>query len=119
VRSDEQDLEFERIEIPGEFDQVAFQLLLVLHLFRLGFRLAQLHHHAKIFELFFGGDDWIDFLSQAASLVDQLLGQLAIIPEVVLRHQIVEFRQPFLQGGDVKETSADGRVSLRRVATEL
>jgi len=42
---------------------------------------------------------------------------LAIIPEIFRGHQAVDFRQPFLHAGDVKETSANAPIFPRRRST--
>ena len=87
--------------------------------FSLDVPFGQLDHDAKIVEFFFGNKQRLDFLPQGIRFVDQLLGFLAIVPEIVLRHQNIEFRQALLSVGDVKETSANGRVCRRRSSTDL
>ena len=72
---------------------------------RLGF--AELDHHPEIVELFFGFEQRLDLVAEGIGLVNEFLGLLAVVPEIVRRHQGVEFAQPFLRAGHVKETSAD------------
>src|SRR5947208_10439341 len=69
--------------------------------------------------LLFGLQEGIDFLAKHVGFLDQFLGLLAIVPEALARHQGIHFRQAFLRFGDVKETSASGRLSRRRWQAEL
>jgi hypothetical protein len=48
----------------------------------------------------------LDFVADDAGLVNDRLGLFAVVPEIVRGHQRVDFAEPFLQCGHVKETSA-------------
>ena len=85
--------------------------------FRLG--LAQLHHDVEIFELLLRLEERLGLVAEGVGLVDELLGLLAVVPEVLRRHQGVDFAQAFLRAGHVKETSADGPVYRRRWPARL
>src|SRR5206468_8660026 len=59
------------------------------------------------------------FAAEGAGFLDEFLGLLAVVPEIVSRHQGVNLAQTFLGAGHVKETSADGPVFRRRSLTRL
>jgi len=44
---------------------------------------------------------------------------LAIVPEIVSRHQSIDLAQASLGSGHIKETSADGSIYRRRWTTRL
>ena len=58
--------------------------------FRLG--LAQLDHDPEIFELLLRLEQRLDLAAEGVGLVDELLGLLAVVPEVLRRHQGVRVR---------------------------
>ena len=88
--------------------EVAFQFLLDLGLGGLRLGLAQLDHHLEILELLLRLEQRLDLVAEGVGLVDELLGLLAVVPEVLGRHQGVDLAQAFLRAGHVKETSAGG-----------
>src|SRR5690606_1753953 len=72
--------------------------------FRLG--LGEFQDLEVVADAAFRGKDAIDLPSDAVGLVDELLGLLPVVPEVVPGHGRFDFRQSGLLPGDVKETSA-------------
>ncbi len=84
-----------------------------------GFLLGQFQHDLEIVNLPFGLEHRLGFFAQGIGLVDEALGLFAIVPEILLGHQSIQFRQPFLRARHVKETSANGRLFPRRPATAL
>ena len=56
----------------------------------------------------------LDFFSKRIGFVDGFLRLFAIIPKTFLRHQRIQFRQPFLRAWNVKETSANESIFLQR-----
>jgi hypothetical protein len=75
------------------------------------FGFAQFNHHLEILELLLRLEQRLDFIAERIGFVDDLLRLLATVPEGFPRHQSGQFRYPFLRARDVKETSADARVS--------
>ena len=61
----------------------------------------------KIFQLFLRGEEWFDFVPKRIGFFDEFLRLFAAVPEIVSRHQGVEFAQALLRARYVKETSAD------------
>jgi hypothetical protein len=119
VRAVEKNLQFEGIEFFEKFREVSFEFLLdfALGSLRLGF--AQLDHHLEIFELLFGFEQRLGLAAERIGLVYDFLRLLAIIPEIVRRHQGVDFAQAFLRSRYVKETSASGLTCPRRSSIRL
>lgn len=115
----EKDLQFEGIKLLEEPGKVLLQLLLDLRLrgLRLGF--AQLHHHVEIFELLFRLEERLGLVAEGVGLVDELLGLLPVVPEILRRHQGIDFTQAFLRAGHIKETSANGQVCRSRWPARL
>ena len=108
VAAAEKDLQFEGFEFLKEAGEVLFQFLLDFGLGGFRLRLAQFHHNPKVFELLFRLKQRFDLVPQGIGLVNDLLGLLAVVPELLSRHQGIDFAQAFLRAGHVKETSADG-----------
>ena len=115
----EKDLQFQGIELLEEPGEVLFQFLLDLGLGGFRLRLAQLDHDLEIFELLFRLEERLGLVAEGIGLVDELLGLLAVVPELLRRHQGVDFAQAFLRAGHVKETSADGPVYRWRWSVRL
>ena len=103
----------------GKLRQFALQILFLLDLLRFRFTLAELNHHMKILDLPLRLNQRVDLFAQGIGLVNVLLGLFAIVPEGVRRHQGVELSKSFLRAWDVKETSANARVSPPPGSTEL
>jgi hypothetical protein len=68
---------------------------------------AEFDHHPEIFEVLLRLGERFDFAANRVRFINELLRLLAIVPERLARHQRVQLTLPFLQCGDVKETSAN------------
>ena len=97
VAAAEKDLQFERIKLLEEPGEVLFQLLLDLGLGGFRLRLAQLDHDVEVFELLLRLEERFGLVAEGIGLVNELLGLLAVVPEVLRRHQGVDFAQAFLR----------------------
>ena len=106
MRAVEKQFQFERVEFLEKFREVAREFGLDLRLRRGGFSLAEFEHDAEIVELLLQSLERLEFVADDAGLVNEALGFLAVVPEIFVRHQRVQLARPFLQCGDVKETSA-------------
>ena len=113
VRAVQENLQFQRVEFLEKSGEVAGEFLFNL---RLGFGrlgLAEFEHDAEIVELFFGFGERLDFGAERIGLFHEALRLFAVVPEIVGGHQRVDFGEPVLQCGHVKETSAGAKVSPR------
>jgi hypothetical protein len=68
----------------------------------------------KIGEVFLGFQQRINTAPERVRFVNEFLGLLAVVPEIVGGHQRVEFAEALLRAGYVKETSANGLTCRRR-----
>ena len=119
VRAIEENSKLERIEFLEVAGNVAFEFLLDIELGRFRLRFAELNHDPEVVELLLGLQQGFDAVAERIGFVDELLCLLTVIPEMINRHQGVEFAQTFLSAGNVKETSANGPVYRPRWSARL
>ena len=107
MRAVEKNFQFQRVEFLGKFFEVGFEFALDFFLRggRLG--LTQFNHDSEIGELPFGLEQGINLVAKGIRLINELLRLFAVVPEIVRRHQRIQFAETFLCAGEVKETSAD------------
>ena len=105
VRPVEHQLQLERLETPGEPGQVGRQLGLNVLLRGLVLAVRQLEHRLHVGMLRLGLEQRLDAALERRRLVDEFLGVSAIVPEIVLGHLSLDFRQAVLCLGNVKDTS--------------
>src|SRR5437870_1475645 len=99
MRAAEEDLQLERIQFFEKFGKVALEVLLDFGLrgLRLGF--AQLDHDLKVLKLLLRFEEGFGLASEGVGLFDESLGLVAAVPEIISRHQGVNFAEAFLGGG--------------------
>jgi hypothetical protein len=73
----------------------------------------------EIFELLLRLEQRFSLVAERVGLVYELPGLLAVVPEILSRHQGVDFAQASLRTRHVKETSADGPVYRSRWPARL
>ena len=105
VRPVEHQLQLERLQPPGELGQVGRQLGLDVLLRGLVLAIGQFDHRPHVGVLRLGLEQRIDAALNRRRLGDEFLGIDAIVPEIVLRHLPLDFRQAVLCLGNVKDTS--------------
>ena len=103
VRAVEEYLQLQGVQLLEEPGQVPLEFLSRFWPGPVPARPAQLDHHAEIVELLFRLEQRLDLVAEGVGLVDELLGLLAIVPELLRRHQGVDFAQAFLRAGTSKK----------------
>ena len=105
MRPVEHQFQLERLEPPGELGQVGRQIGLDVLLRGLVLTIGQLKHRPHVGMLRLGLEQRLDASLNRRRLGDEFLGVDAIVPEIVLRHLPLDFRQAVLCLGNVKDTS--------------
>ena len=113
MRAVQENLQFERIKFLEKPGEVAGEFLFNLRLRFQRLGLAEFDHDAEIVELLLQFLKRFKFVADDAGLVNDCLGPVTIVPEIVRGHQRVDLGKPVLQCGDVKETSAGAKVCPR------
>ena len=105
VRSVKHQLQFEPLKTPGELGQVSRQVGLDVLLRGLVLAVRELEHRLHVGELRLGLKQRLNAALERSRLVDEFLGVSAIVPEIVLGHLPINFRQAVLCLWNVKDTS--------------
>ena len=105
MRSVEHQLQFERLKTPGELGQIGRQLGLNVLLRVLVLADRELEHRLHVCVLRLGLEQRLDAALERRRLVDDFLSVSAIVPEIVLGHLPLDFRQAVLCLWNVKDTS--------------